>query len=231
MVCADVEATPLSGICTVPSSISYENWNYRIVRINVQKPAAPSSLTAKLYGHDDIHVSWKKASNVAGYKISFKKSNSKSYTSLGETTNNYIKKANLSDNTSYTFKVTPYRTINGEDYVGPEKTIRIYTLKEIGKLKTLKGELYGYNDLKLSWKKTANTTRYNIYYKKASAKEYTYIGYTTSLAVRVPDLKDGTKYTFKVVPYASSKGSSCEGSGKTVSVYTLKKLSTPKIQS
>lgn len=88
----------------------------------------------------------------------------------------------------------------------------------------------GYDDVKFSWKKVENAAGYDVYMKKSTAKSYTYLGQTTKLNYTKKNLSDGVKYTFKVVPYHYEGDIKVKGTqGKTASVYTLKKLNTPKV--
>jgi len=98
-----------------------------------------------------------------------------------------------------------------------------------GKLSTAKG---GYNDVKFSWTASTGASGYMVYYKKASASKYTYYKSTTKTTLTKKNLTDGTKYNFKVVPYyKTSDGTKYYLSDqyKEVSVYTLKKISTPTL--
>ena len=90
-----------------------------------------------------------------------------------------------------------------------------------------------YDDVKFSWSKVEDASGYAVYYKKASApiSAYSLLKRTTGTYVRKKDLADGVQYTFKVVPYyKDSKGNRYENeTGKTATVYTLKKLSAPTL--
>ena len=87
-------------------------------------------VTAALYGHDDIKVSWNKVSGATGYNVYYKKSNSDTYKLLTSTKNKSVKKANLADGTNYTFKVVAYKTVNKKKVESTaSKTVTIDTLK------------------------------------------------------------------------------------------------------
>lgn len=89
-------------------------------------------------------------------------------------------------------------------------------------------ELYGYDDVKISWSKSTGASGYNVYYKKSGADEYTYLTRTTGTSVEKSNLLDGKKYYFKVVPYYKNGTTRYTSlSSKTDNVYTLKKISTP----
>ena len=90
----------------------------------------------------------------------------------------------------------------------------------------------GYDDVMFSWDKSTGASGYTVYYKKSSASGYTYLKRTTGTYVYKKDLSDGIKYNFKVVPYYKGTDGTIYASDtyKTASVYTLKKLSTPKVK-
>lgn len=92
-------------------------------------------------------------------------------------------------------------------------------------------ELSGsYNTVKFSWKKVEKASGYDVYMKKATATKYTHLGQTTKLNYIKKNLTSGVKYTFKVVPYYYNEDIKVVGTtGKTASVYTLKKVNTPKV--
>ena len=97
--------------------------------------------------------------------------------------------------------------------------------------KTVKTELYGYDDVKVSWSKTSGANYYYVYYKKASAKSYTYLVKTKSTSYKKANLTAGVQYTFKVVPvYISGGKVIAKGTEKTSSIYTLKKINKPTIK-
>ena len=94
---------------------------------------------------------------------------------------------------------------------------------------TVKTELYGYNDVKVSWSKVSEASGYKLYYKKSSSSKWTLLKTTTSTSYKKANLSDGVKYDFKVVAYNKVSGSTYESSGKTSSIYTLKKVTGVKV--
>ena len=97
--------------------------------------------------------------------------------------------------------------------------------------KTAETNLYGYDDVKFTWKKVSGASGYAVYYKKSSASKYTLLKRTTDLSVTKPNLTDGIKYTFKVVPYVKEGSVAYESNKcKTSSVYTLKKITISSVK-
>ncbi len=88
----------------------------------------------------------------------------------------------------------------------------------------------GYDDVKVSWSKVSGASSYRVYYKKATSTKYTRLTTTTKLYATKKNLTDGVKYIFKVVPcYTYEEEMMESSSSKTAAVYTLKKLSAPKV--
>lgn len=130
-------------------------------------------------------------------------------------------------------KVGKYKaTLNFRgDYSGREETYFVITPKApktaSAKLRTATG---GYDDVKFSWSKSTGASGYYVYLKKEADKEYIYLTRTTATSCIKKNLADGAKYYFKVVPYYKSGETRYESASyKTASVYTLKKISTPKL--
>lgn len=200
------------------------------VNFEIKLPATQKVTTA-LYGNNDVKVLWNKVSGAAGYFVYYKKSSAKSYTCKGSTTELSYNFANLSSNTKYDFKVVAY-CLKGKTKITSShyKTASATTLRDLKAPSKVTLSLYGYDDVKVSWSKVSYAKGYYVYYKKSSAKSYTYAGKTTSTSFKKANLSDGVNYTFKVVPYGVS-GSKIilDDNYKTASVYTLKKISTPKI--
>ena len=125
-----------------------------------------------------------------------------------------------------TYKVTV--TFKG-DYTGTRVLYFTIVPKVPSKAEAI---LYGPSSVKFSWNKATGASGYYVYYKKSTAKSYTYLMKTTGTYVKKSGLTNGVKYYFKVVPYyySSSNKASYKSDGyRTDSIYTLKKVSTPKI--
>lgn len=192
---------------------------------------ATEMLSAALYGYNDVKIAWRQVEGADGYCVYYKKSSSSSYTYKGTTTGLSYKFADLSENTSYTFKVSAYFNDGTNKEVSyKHKTVTITTLRDLKAPSKVSLSLYGYDDVKVSWSKVSYANGYYVYYKKSTSKSYTYAGKTTGTSFNKANLYDGIKYDFKVVPYGVSGGKVIlDDSYKTASIYTLKQLATPKI--
>lgn len=82
--------------------------------------------------------------------------------------------------------------------------------------------------LKLSWKKTSDSTGYKVYQYDTKTKKYKKIATTKGTSYTVKKLKAGTSYKFKVVAYKTVKKKEYVGSYSSV-LTTATKPATPKI--
>ena len=116
-------------------------------------------------------------------------------------------KNNYSGETTLTFSINP---------AAPEKVV---------------AKLYGgHDDVKVSWSKSEGADGYYVYYKKEGDSDYTELSCTTKRSCTVSDLRDGYKYTFKIVPYYDYKGEQVLSHREaTDTVYTLAKMNVPTI--
>ena len=92
---------------------------------------------------------------------------------------------------------------------------------------SVKATLYGYDDVKVTWKKVSGASGYKVYYKKSTSSSWS-SKTTSSTSVKLSNLSDGKKYEIKVVAYKTVSGDKCYNSGKSTSIYTLKKITGVK---
>ena len=90
--------------------------------------------------------------------------------------------------------------------------------------------LVGHDDIKVSWSKSVGADGYYVYYKK-SGGTYQLLKRVTGTYATASNLTDGAKYYFKVVPYVNIYGERVKSPKCNYStyIYTLKKISTPKL--
>ena len=182
--------------------------------------SAPKTVTAQLYGYDDIIVSWSKVEGASGYAVYYKNSSETKY-SLIRTVSTSIKRANLSDGVEYTIKVIPYIKENGEYYNSNNNRITsLYTLK---KLTTPKVAKVSASYVKVSWKNISGESGYQIARSKYSNKNYSIVktvSYKYSSA-KIKTVKKKTYY-YKVRAYKTVNGKKIYGPWSSVKKYKLR---------
>ena len=167
-------------------------------------PKAPGTMTTKLYGYDDVKISWSKPTGADGYNVYYKKSTSKSYTLLKRTTATSVTAANLADGVKYNFKVVPYFKYDETRYTSTQsKVSSIYTLKEMAKPSAAKSG----TSVKVSWKKIDGASGYHVeQYKLQNGKYVKLAGYyTTESYKKMTAAKGSTRY-YQVRAYKTVDG-------------------------
>ena len=97
-------------------------------------------------------------------------------------------------------------------------------------------DLYGYKDIAVvwelvEWEDGSHPDGYAVYVKEGKDGTYKMAGTTSADYFAYTDTKAGTKYTFKVRSYQLVNGQKywSENYSPETSLYTLKKVSTPKV--
>lgn len=165
---------------------------------------APKTLTATLYGYNDVKLTWSKVTGASGYAVYYKQSTASGYKFLKRTTSLSATKENLTDGKKYYFKVVPYVKENGQFYNSSKsKTQPTYTLK---KVVMSSAKAYSKGKVKVTWYNIAGETGYQI--SKSTSKTGTNIVYTyktTTGKSKVLTAKKGKGYYYKVRAYKTVK--------------------------
>jgi len=208
----------------------YETSVYATTSIYTLKKIEKPSL--KKHSQTEALISWKDIEGQTGYQIS--RSTSSKGTNVVSTWKTVSGTSQVVEygktiGRPYYYKVRAYKIVAGEKIYGPWSDTVKYT-REFNAPETAKAQLYGYDDIKISWSKVSSVSGYAVYYKKGASGKYSLLARTTKLAVKKSNLSDGVRYYFKVVPYYKS-GSTYYNSVNFAerNVYTLKKVATPKV--
>lgn len=93
----------------------------------------------------------------------------------------------------------------------------------------LKANLYGHDDVKLSWVGVSGSTGYDIFYKKGNAATKKLYCNTDETSVDIPNLTDNTEYEFFVQAYYEGEaGRYTSEKCATVKIKTMKQLEPPE---
>lgn len=166
--------------------------------------STPKTVSLKLYGHDDVTVSWSKVKYATAYKVYYKKAGDTAYTGLGTFTGTSAKKSNLADGQKYTFRVMPCTTVNGGYYRDDSgKNATVTALKKVSAPKVTK---YNSSKVKVAWTDISGETGYQIgiYSDKACTKVAKAV-YATGKSTTIKVTKN-TTYYYRIRAYKTVSG-------------------------
>lgn len=141
-----------------------ETLNYTVV------PNKPSTASAKLYGYNDIKVSWSKCTGASGYYVYYKKASAVKYTKYKRTTKRTIKFSDLNGNAKYNFKIVPFYKKGDTRYLSSQsKVVSATTLKKLAQpsMKKLSG-----GRVALDWQCISGATGYQAYWSASKNGKY-----------------------------------------------------------
>lgn len=193
----------LPGKVTITASIDNKKASCTIT----VKPKKVSSFTYQAASTKSIKLSYDKMSDISGYTI-FRhndvvvknlSANTTSYTATktyGDTG------SNLKPGTTYTFKIAPYKTIDGTKVYGTKVTLKTTTKPSNTSIKSVTKSTN--TKTKISWNKNSSASGYVIYYstKKASGyKALKTITQKSTTSYTTSSLKKGKTYYIKIASY------------------------------
>lgn len=206
----------------------YEVDHSAITKIYTMKQV--ENLEAKDYTSTRVRLTWEDMEGQTGYQIS--ESTSKTKTNVIETYKTKTGQAKQIVNdagVTYYYKIRAYKAVRGRYVYGPWSEVVEYR-RELAAPETITTRLSGYDDVKVSWSKVEGATGYAVYYKRSTADSWSLIKRTTSRSLTKSNLSDGKLYQFKVVPYKTKSDKRyLSDNFATSEIYTLKKVSKPKV--
>ena len=175
-----------------------------------------SSFKASQYNYNTVKLSWKKQSGVTGYQIFQYNAKTKKWSKVKTVSSKYdyayIK--SLKSGTTYKFRIRAYLKSGKTYYYSAYSSTASV---KAGVPATTVKTTTSYNAVKLSWSKVKDANGYRIYrYDSASKKWVIAVKSTTKTAYTFKDLKTGTSYSFRVVPYQKVSKKVYWGSYKTI---------------
>lgn len=206
-----------------------------------KKVPSKVSVTKVTASTNSVTVSWKKASNATSYRIYYKQSGAKKWTTVANVsssktsyTHKTSKSLPLVGGKKYVYTVRAYNKSSKKwgSYDTKGKTVTIPAVPSTVKMGTVKGTAY--NKVSISWSKASNATSYRIYYKKSGASKWTAVAdvtgtsYTHTSSKKAP-LTAGGKYVYTVRAYNKTSKKWGGYNTKGVSVTVPKKNTTTKV--
>ncbi len=186
--------------------------------------AGQSSVTANLYGADDIEIRWS-GQNIPNatvkYKVEYQKQGGAWTLLASGITGTSYKKANLQAGARYAFRVTPYVTLGGKNYYGLSKTSgSVYTLAKM-KMNSVKKS--SKTKIALKWKDIQGESGYEIARSTKKSKGYKVVK-TTKVNAKSIKIKTtrGKTFYYKVRAYKKVNGKKIYGQWSAPKKYKLK---------
>ena len=181
-----------------------------------------TGLTSKSISSSTITLSWNKNNKATGYVIEQYKGGKWSgiATAKNNTTLSFTVKG-LETDTTYTFRVKAYRTVNGKTEYSEYRRIQKTTAMD--NVTGFKVKSTTSNSVTLTWNKTDRTTDYKIeQYKGGKWVDVDYISNEKSPVYTVTGLAPDTTYTFRImalkitcIPEANNNSDYVRVAGKT----------------
>ena len=166
---------------------------------NVKKPGTTKKIAVSKIKTTSAKITWKKVSNADGYMIYQKQGSGKKklIKTVGKNASSYNAKK-LKAGTKYTYSVYAYKKSGNSKIKGKEKSKAFVT--KPSKVKSVKTTAKS-KACKISWKKVAGASGYQVYMATSKKGKYKKIGDTKKLNLTKKSLKKGKTYYFKVRAY------------------------------
>jgi hypothetical protein len=181
------------------------------VQTQLKAPAAPGGLKAVSSSYSSLKLTWKRSAGASGYEICqkvgsrFKKIKTVSGTSLT------VK--NLKTGTKYQFRIRAYLRKDQRTAYG-KYTATVSAVPALKKVSGVKGKRKGKTTVRVSWKKTAGASGYQILRSVKKSKGYKTVGKVTSgkkVVFTDKKAKKGKKYYYRVRAYRKVSGKTVKG--------------------
>lgn len=196
-----------------------------------KKVPSKVSVTKVSASTSSVKVSWKKAKDATSYRIYYRPSTTRKWTSLttvSSKTTSYTHKNSrkypLKAGQKYYYTVRAYNKYSKKwgQYNTTGKAVVIPSVPGMVKISSVKAD--GTNKVNIRWNKISNATSYRIYYRPSTTRKWTAVktvsSKTTSYTHVSSKLKAGKKYYYTVRAYNqnSKKWGRYDATGKAVTM-------------
>lgn len=171
---------------------------------NSSSLSAPSGFTAKAASDTQISLQWNSVSKATNYYIYRATSSSANYSKIASTNLTYYTDKNLSEKTTYYYKVQAVSNSSNSEYsfvVAATTQVSIIYLATPANL-TAKSE--DDDEISLDWDSVDHATYYYIYRATSSSGTFSKITTVTDTDYTDRDLNENTTYYYKVQAYDGS---------------------------
>lgn len=139
----------------------------------------------------------------------------------------------LKPGSNYTYQF--WAVFNSKKYTSAKKSFKTTGTAPVSVTRpsapaSVKADLYGHDDLSVSWSSVSGASGYYVQYKKASSSSFSAKTAVSGTSCKINNLTDGAQYCVKITPYVKSGGKVYEGTSKNSAyVYTLKKVNIKSV--
>lgn len=191
--------TAQKGFQAYTCKICGDTYTEELAMLAPQKPGNVSGQKISKATVNSLKFTWKKAAGVR-YELVLSQGSKKVSTKTA--TSNSVTFTKLKSGTSYTLKITPYRLEGGQKvYAAKSATLKAATAPSQVKLSSVKKS--GSRKAKVTWKKVAGASGYEVYMRAGTGK-YKRVKTLTSaskVSYTKSGLKKGVKYGFRIRAY------------------------------
>ncbi len=191
-----------------------KTYTEEIPMLSPAKPAGVTGLNVARRTTNSLSYSWQ---SVPGVKYRLVLYQGTGAVSQIETTGNAYTYKNLKSATFYTLQVTPYRVVNNKNvYASAAGSVR--TATSPAKAKLSKAKRSGGSKVKLTWKKVAGASGYEIFMKTGNGKfkKVKTVGKGNTLSFTKTKLSKKKSYSFKIRAYVTVDGKKIYGADSNV---------------
>ncbi len=206
------------SVCAAPAAAVSSTVVFESSVPTVKKISAKSTANS-------ITLKWKSVSGATGYRV-YRYDNGK-WVKVTTTKKHKYTDSSLDPVTAYKYKVKAYTKKRGSTKWGKASaTFKYYTTPENV---TFTSAVKDYTSITLNWKEV-DCTGYQIYMKKSNGtweKVDTLKNDTLATTYTINDLKEGTKYSFKVGAFSRKSGTNYFGAKTSKNYTTLSDVAAP----
>lgn len=189
---------------------SYRAWNnalwnsgYSQKLTMATRPVSTNGLKVSKATESTVNLTWKKAAKATGYHVYRYDQTTKSFKYVKAVTTNSASITGHKANTTYRFKIKPYKLAGGVKYYASSYSNEIKARTAPKIMSTAKAKASTSNSITLEWKKSTGATKYRVYIYNKTTKKYDKVADTSSLSYKIKGLKSNTSYSFRVKPFST----------------------------
>lgn len=209
---------------------------YRTTKFNSAYPMSTSSYTGSVgstkiktltsTGYNAVKITWNKVSTATRYDIYYSTSKNGSYKKVSTTGGGVVGMtlAGLKTGSTYYFKIRAVSTLTGSTVNG--KMTAVSSVKPLPAKVSLKSAAARSRKMKVTWKKVAGASGYQVYYtysyKGKTIKKTVTVKGGGTLTKTVTNLPKGVKVSTKVRAYRTVSGKNKYGAYSSTKKTTIK---------